>query len=147
MAGTCAYMIENYNTGGININCYKITLPIKKGLSSSAAICVLVAESFNKVYDLKLSTDQIMDIAYKSELLTPSRCGRLDQICAYGRKLLHVIFDTNKIIVKEVNVKKTIFMLLADLHGEKDTIKILSALNSFYPFYENEKEVHYGPNC
>ena len=33
---------------GININNYRTTLPVKKGLSSSAAICVLVARAFNR---------------------------------------------------------------------------------------------------
>jgi hypothetical protein len=71
---------------------YKTDLPIKKacasarafglasdrerqGLSSSAALCVLVARAFNRLYDLKLTVRGEMDIAYHGELRTPSRCG------------------------------------------------------------------------
>jgi galactokinase len=40
---------------------------------------VLVAMCFNKCYDLQLTTRGLMEIAYAGELLTPSRCGRMDQ--------------------------------------------------------------------
>ena len=54
-------------------------LPIKSGLSSSAAICVLVARAFNEMYELQLNTMGEMNIAFYGEQRTPSRCGRLDQ--------------------------------------------------------------------
>jgi len=50
---------------GIFINNHSTTLPMKKGLSSSAAVCVLVATAFNLFYDLQLSTDELMDAAYQ----------------------------------------------------------------------------------
>jgi len=37
----------------------------------------MVARSFNRVYDLKLTVRGEMDIAYHGEIRTPSRCGRL----------------------------------------------------------------------
>ena len=74
----------------MEIENYKTTLPIKKGLSSSAAFCVLVARAFNKLYNLNLTVSrncsrlawqqhlraQIrgeMDLAYRGEIMTPSR--------------------------------------------------------------------------
>lgn len=50
---------------GIYINNYLTTLPMQKGLSSSAAVCVLVALSFDKFYKLELTQEEIMEIAYK----------------------------------------------------------------------------------
>ena len=50
---------------GIFINNDSTTLPMKKGLSSSAAVCVLVATAFNLFYEIHLSTDELMDAAYQ----------------------------------------------------------------------------------
>lgn len=46
-AGVASYMLEWYKVGGMKIKLVSMTLPIKSGLSSSAAICVLVARAFN----------------------------------------------------------------------------------------------------
>ena len=35
--------------------------------------------------DLKLTVHGEMDIAYRGEIQTPSRCGRMDQCVAFGR--------------------------------------------------------------
>lgn len=73
-AAGVAYQIKTfYPIGGLVLDNYKTTLPIKKGLSSSAAICVLVARAFNRVYDLKMTTRAEMEMAYLGEILTP-RC-------------------------------------------------------------------------
>ena len=68
-------------------------LPLKSGLSSSAAICVLVARAFNKLYKLHMNTQGEMQAAFRGEQRTPSRCGRLDQACAYGVKPVLMEFD------------------------------------------------------
>lgn len=65
---------------GIRIANYKTTLPMKKGLSSSAAVCVLVAKCFSELLDLKLGVNELMDVAFRGEMLTPSKCGRMDQV-------------------------------------------------------------------
>ena len=85
-AGVASYMLEWYKVGGVKIRITSMTLPIKSGLSSSAAICVLVARAFNILYKLNLNTLGEMNIAYLGELRTQSRCGRLDQACAFGVK-------------------------------------------------------------
>lgn len=61
-------------------------LPLQKGLSSSAAICVLVARAFNQLYQLGLSLAEEMELAYWGERNTSSQCGRLDQACGYGKR-------------------------------------------------------------
>ena len=78
VAGVASYMCEWYNVGGVSIEITKRDLPVKKGLSSSAAICVLVAQAFNQLYNLNLNTRGIMNIAYWGEQRTPSRCGRVE---------------------------------------------------------------------
>ena len=139
-AGVASYMLEWYKVGGVRIHITGMTLPMKSGLSSSAAICVLVARAFNLLYNLNLNTLGEMNIAYLGELRTSSRCGRLDQACAFGVKPNLMTFDGDEIEVKSLNVKKQLYWVFADLCAEKDTIKILSDLNKAYPFAATEAE-------
>lgn len=139
-AGVASYMLEWYKVGGVRIKITSMTLPMKSGLSSSAAICVLVARAFNLLYNLNLNTLGEMNIAYVGELRTSSRCGRLDQACAFGVKPNLMTFDGDEIEVQSLNVKKPLYWVFADLCGEKDTVKILRDLNRGYPFASNEQE-------
>ena len=139
-AGVASYMLEWYKVGGVRIRITDMTLPMKSGLSSSAAICVLVARAFNLLYKLNLNTLGEMNIAYLGELRTSSRCGRLDQACAFGVKPNLMTFDGDEIEVKSLNVKKTLYWVFADLCAEKDTIRILKDLNKSYPFATTEAE-------
>lgn len=139
-AGVASYMLEWYQVGGVKITLKRMTLPMKSGLSSSAAICVLVARAFNKVYHLNLNTMGEMNIAYLGELRTSSRCGRLDQACAFGVKPNLMTFDGDEVEVKTLNVKKHLYWVFADLCAEKNTIKILRDLNKGFPFASNEME-------
>ncbi|MCR4957130.1 MAG: hypothetical protein K6B13_00775 [Prevotella sp.] len=139
-AGVASYMLEWYKVGGVRIRITDMTLPMKSGLSSSAAICVLVARAFNQIYNLNLNTMGEMNIAYVGELRTSSRCGRLDQACAFGVKPNLMTFDGDEIEVKTLNVKRPLHWVFADLVGEKNTIKILADLNKAYPFPSNAQE-------
>lgn len=139
-AGVASYMLEWYNVGGVKITLTSMTLPMKSGLSSSAAICVLVTRAFNQLYGLNLSTLGEMNIAYWGELRTASRCGRLDQACAFGVRPVLMNFDGEEITVDRLSVKKTLYWVFADLCADKDTIRILKDLNRGFPFADNEKE-------
>ncbi len=138
--GVAAYMLENYHIGGISIKISDVTLPMKKGLSSSAAICCLVAKAFNELYGLHISIRGIMQIAYRGELLTGSRCGRLDQACAYGERPVLMHFSQGEIDVEKIRVGQNFYFVIADLCAGKDTKKILAYLNKAYPFATNETE-------
>ena len=139
-AGVASYMLEWYKVGGVRIKITSMTLPMKSGLSSSAAICVLVARAFNLLYNLNLNTLGEMNIAYLGELRTSSRCGRLDQACAFGVKPNLMTFDGDEVEVQALNVKKPLYWVFADLCAEKDTVRILRDLNRGYPFASNEME-------
>lgn len=139
-AGVASYMLEWYKVGGVKIHISEMTLPLKSGLSSSAAICVLVCRAFNELYNLNLSTMGEMNIAYVGELRTASRCGRLDQACAFGVRPVMMKFDGEEIDVKRLNVKKNLYWVFADLNASKDTVRILKDLNKAFPFADNDKE-------
>ncbi|MDR2590283.1 MAG: hypothetical protein LBC71_04765 [Oscillospiraceae bacterium] len=144
VAGVASYISENYHVGGVKITITKMTLPVKSGLSSSAAICVLVARAFNRLYNLNMSTLGEMTVAFKGEQRTKSRCGRLDQACAFGDNPVLMTFDGEDVEVERLVVKEPLYWVFSDVGGEKDTIRILSDLNRCYPFAQNdiEKNVH-----
>lgn len=140
VAGVASYVYENYSVKGLRIRITKMDLPIKSGLSSSAAICVLVARAFNIAYKLQLNTMGEMQIAFFGEQRTPSRCGRLDQACAYGVKPVCMVFDGNEISVKPIAIKAPMYWVIADLKAGKDTVRILADLNKCFPFAETDRE-------
>jgi len=142
VAGVASYILENYHVGGLKVTITKMTLPIKSGLSSSAAICVLVARAFNQIYGLNLNTMGEMTVAFKGEQRTKSRCGRLDQACAFGVAPVLVTFDGEDIDVQRLVVKEPLHWVFANLDGNKNTIKILSDLNKCYPFPQNDTETN-----
>ena len=132
-AGVAFSIMTMYNVGGLVINNYKTTLPVAKGLSSSAAVCVLVARSFNRVYDLKMTTRGEMEFAYQGEILTPSQCGRMDQACAFGGQPVVMYFDGDFLEVKPIQIQKRLHLVVVDLNAAKDTTEILQKLQDSYP--------------
>lgn len=137
-AGVAYQILTHFNVGGLEINNYLTDLPIQKGLSSSAAICVLVARAFNQIYDLKMSVRGEMEFAYLGEIITPSPCGRMDQACAYGSSPIAMIFDGEYVDVLELKVPQDLFFAIVDLGAQKNTQKILSRLNDCYPIAKNK---------
>ncbi|MBE9104540.1 GHMP kinase [Nostoc cf. edaphicum LEGE 07299] len=139
-AGTAYQFLTHYGVGGLEVDNYLTDLPIQKGLSSSAAFCVLIARSFNRVYDLKMTIRSEMEFAYLGERTTPSLCGRMDQACAYGNRPILMIFDGEKIDLLELKVSEDLFFVIVDLGGSKNTQEILRRLNQCYPLATNSIE-------
>ncbi|MFN2242977.1 MAG: sugar phosphate nucleotidyltransferase [Anaerolineae bacterium] len=136
-----AYQILlHYRVGGLVIQNYRTDLPIRKGLSSSAAICVLAARAFNRLYDLKLTTRGEMELAYQGEITTPSRCGRMDQGCAFGNRPVLMTFDGDRLITNELQADGDLHLVVVDLLAQKDTKKILAQLNRCYPYAGDQIE-------
>ncbi|MEW6578753.1 MAG: sugar phosphate nucleotidyltransferase [Chloroflexota bacterium] len=140
IAGVAYQMLTNYHVRGLIIDNTQTDLPVKKGLSSSAAISVLAARAFNRVYDLKLTTRGEMEIAYQGEITTPSRCGRMDQGCAFGNRPVLMTFDGERLDTDELRAGQNLYFVLVDLQAQKNTMEILARLNRSYPFADNETE-------
>ena len=140
VATVVIYMLKNYNVDGLEINIVNNNLPQKKGLSSSACICVLVCRAFNKIYNLNLSKNDEMEIAYICEREAKSMCGKMDQIVAFDRGVYIMDFHNGEVNYSNIKVGKDIYVVLVDLDGEKDTKKILKDLHKAFPFPKNKKE-------
>jgi galactokinase len=134
VAGTAFRVLERFpGVGGLEIHNHSSDLPLGKGLSSSAAACVLTARAFGRCYDLGLSLRDEMELAYQGETTTPSRCGRLDQGCAYGAQPVAMGFDGHNISVEPLAVGAPLHLVVVDLRASKDTRRILADLNACYP--------------
>src|SRR3990167_9451147 len=139
-AGVAWVLVNRYKiTTGISID-LSSTLPMCKGLSSSAAICVTVARVFNMLFHLSLSPQGEMEIAYSGERVSGSLCGPMDQAVAFGPGAA-VVLDFDVGIVKSTALTlpttDVIYIVYADLNGSKDTKKILRDLQKAYPFPQN----------
>jgi galactokinase len=133
-----AYQVMSHNqVGGLTIHNYHTDLPIKKGLSSSAAISVLTARAFNLIYELKMGVRDEMELAYRGETTTPSRCGRMDQCCAFGSLPVLMTFDDDHLDTSELIVGADLHLVIVDLQAQKNTMKILESLNSCFPYAQN----------
>jgi len=140
ICGVAYQVLTNYRVRGLVINNYRTDLPIKKGLSSSAAACVLAVRAFNRVYDLKMTVRGEMEHAYQGEITTPSRCGRMDQGCAFGSRPVLMVFDGDRLDTKELQAGQDMHLVIVDLQSKKDTVEILNRLNRAFPVPENEVE-------
>lgn len=133
-AGVAYVFVTEYHVGGLEIDNYLTTLPMKKGLSSSAALCVLVARAFNETYGLGLTTRGEMQAAYVGERLTPSQCGRMDQAVAFGSTPVIMSYSGDVLQVQPLKtLGASLHIVLVDLCASKDTVKILSSLQQAYP--------------
>jgi galactokinase len=139
-AGVAYLFATEYHVSGLEIDNYKTTLPLKKGLSSSAAMCVLVARAFNQCFNLNLTTRGEMQAAFYGERLTPSQCGRMDQAVAFGSVPVVMTYSGDVLKVKPLKLARTLYLVLVDLKAKKDTVRILDGLQQAYPHPNSEKE-------
>lgn len=133
---------QRYGVAGLSLRITSATLPAGKGLSSSAAVCVLAARAFNRVYGLGFTTAGEMDVAYAAERLTGSPCGRMDQVVAIGPgRVARMEFDGELVehTVLPLREGHTVYVVLADLGKGKDTRAILAGLHHAFPGHENEQ--------
>ena len=131
-AGVAAEVHGRYGVGGVRVAVEGMDLPLGRGLSSSAAICVLTVRAFNLVHRLQLSIEDEMDLAYRGEFRAGSQCGRMDQACAYGNRLLLLEFDRDRMNVAPICPRNSMHLLIVDLRLAKDTRRILADLRHHF---------------
>jgi len=132
-AGVAAVVANQTGVPGVRIDIVHDDLPIARGLSSSAAICVLTARAFGCVHGLGLSLREEMDFAYRGELLAGSQCGRMDQACAYGSRPVLLRFDGEQPMqVEPLVAGGVLHLLIVDLQSAKNTRRILADLHACF---------------
>ncbi len=143
ICGTVLYILKNYPvTGGIDITIKKMDLPIKKGLSSSAAICLTVALAYNSLYHLGLENEELSLIAYEGEHFAGSQCGKLDQYSIMNGNCSSLTFLDGSVKIETVSVAKNVCFLIVDLNSNKNTRAIMNRFNRALPFFNHDND-HY----
>ena len=132
-AGVAAEVLAHHAVGGLRLEIGAADLPTGKGLSSSAALCVLVARAFSQVHGLGLEPRAEMQVAWAGERRAGSACGLMDQVCAFGRRTVLMTFDGADLAIEPVGVGAAIHLVIVDLMRAKDTRRILADLNACFP--------------
>ena len=109
-----------------------IGVRVRRGMCSAASICVLMSASLNRLPGLGLVGREEMDLAYLGELAGGSKCGRMDQACAYGQRLLRIGFDADEMSIEVLRPSAPLHPLLVDLCAEQETRRILGALQHHF---------------
>jgi galactokinase len=133
-AGVAHQMMQHPGVGGgLSLKITAMDLPLQKGVSSSAAVCILVAKAFDAVYELGLFPHELMEVAYLGERLTGSQCGRMDQACIYGKTPVLLTFQKGTDVrVEPIFPGGEVYMFFVDLAGKKNTVRILADLQGGY---------------
>lgn len=139
-AGVAYKVSTEFKVGGLFVDNYETTLPLRKGLSSSAAFCVLIARAFNVMYALNMTPRGEMEVAFQGERLTPSQCGKMDQCVAFGSVPVIMRYDGDILSAKPVELGGTFNIVLVDLKASKSTVEILKGLQSAFPFPRSDED-------
>jgi len=130
--GTASVVMRRSGALGLRLDVRRRTLPLGRGLSSSASVCVTAARAFDRVHGLGLTLRGEMELAYLGERLTGSECGRMDQACALGGGPALLTFDGPRMDVEPLRADRDVHILVVDLRASKDTRRILSDLNAAF---------------
>lgn len=137
--GAAAVFVAKYPAppqSSVHIDNYRTTIPLKKGLSSSAAVCVLVVRALSALLlGRRLSGLEEAELAYQGERLTPSQCGRLDQVAVsslsdFPGQVGLIRFTDSGITCERVELHQPVYLVVATCAGAKDTIAILESLQA-----------------
>ena len=76
----------------------------------------------------------------RSERITPSQCGRMDQAVAFGAVPVTMTYSGDVLRVRPTQLAATLHLVLVDLRASKDTVAILGALQHAYPHPQTPEE-------
>ncbi len=107
-------------------------VPMRRGLSSSAALCVSVTSALSDLFRLGLTPDDLVRISYRAERgILGIGCGMMDQTASVFDHPLFMDFSKD-FSYQRVSLRREIPIIIADVGGERDTRKILNTLNQHY---------------
>ena len=130
-AVVAAMLERNLSLGGTDLE-IRSNVPMKKGLSSSAALCVSTTRAFNELYSLGLSTDDVIQISYRAENgILGIGCGMMDQTASAHEHPLFLDFHDG-FRYEKITIKRSLPLVIIDVGGERDTKLILNTLNHHY---------------
>jgi len=117
------------NGADINIDS---NVPMRKGLSSSAAICIAASGVLSKLWGLDMGPDDLVRISYRAERgILGIACGMMDQTASVFDHPLFMDFSRD-FDYTPIRLKRGLPIVIADVGGERNTRLILNTLNRYY---------------
>lgn len=144
-AATKVMSDKGYKIGGASLE-IDSDLPIRKGLSSSAAVTVATIKFFNQAYNLGLNVDEIAELAYVAEHdILRIGCGRMDQlVSAYESFLLLDFSQGLPKVIKLPSPSLTLRLLVGIPVGlERNTESLLSDCKKSYFTPKNDDDQNF----
>ena len=133
-AGVAAEVMERHGRRGLRLRVAARPAACAKGLSSSAADLRARGARLRVGLRARRSPPRDeMELAYAGERRTGSECGRMDQVCAFGRRATCLRFDGDGFEVEPLAPAAPLHLLIVDLRRGKDTRRILADLNACFP--------------
>ncbi len=127
-----ALLGRGHSLGGAKLSIVS-DIPMKKGLSSSAAICVSSTMALGKLFQLGLSDTDIIRLSYQAEHdILGIGCGMMDQTASLFDNPVFINFRHGDLSYQEIVPSKPLHLVIADLGGIRDTKAILNTLNHHY---------------
>ena len=77
------------------------------------------------IRDLRLTVRGEMELAYQGEITTPSRCGRMDQGCAFGDHAVLMEFDGERLETEELRPPSDLHFVIDDTFDRMDETRAL----------------------
>ncbi len=122
-------------------------LPMKKGLSSSAAVTVGTLKLFNEMFVLQIPQDRLAELAYIAEHdILNIGCGRMDQIVSAYNSLVVMDYkesDKPKITPLPPAAKHIFILVCVPLVDKRDLPAILKASNKAYFHPERPEDYNF----
>jgi hydroxymethylglutaryl-CoA reductase len=113
-------------------------VPRAMGLGGSGALAVAIIRALSEYFELKLSDEEICNLAYESEKIVHGNASGIDNTMAtYGKFLLFRKGDPPK--MKEIKVNKSIRMVIALTYVESLTATMVSKLRKAW---EKNKQLY-----
>jgi len=114
--------------GGVDISITS-NVPMRKGLSSSAALCVSTTRALSSLWELDLPSDEVVRVSYRAERdILGIGCGMMDQTASAFEYPLFMDFSED-FFYERVDLRRELPIVIGDVGGERDTKLILNTLN------------------
>ena len=132
-----AYELMSLKTSsrpGLKIEIFS-DIPMAAGLGSSAALAVAVLNGFAKAFDLRLSREELNQLAYQVEKIVHGTPSGIDNTISTIGGFIHFQRWNNQLIVKPINTALSLHLVIACTGKTRSTRDIVEKVRRFKSVY------------
>ncbi|MHA1379056.1 MAG: mevalonate kinase [Candidatus Helarchaeota archaeon] len=129
----CQLMIRKFDLNvGMKVK-IQSEIPLSAGLGSSAAVFVSTIKAIECVFDLKLTNEEISQLAFEIEKIVHIKPSGIDNyICTYGGCIVY----SKKTEIKKLDIPKKLPLIICNSQKPRNTgalVKKVAILNEMFP--------------